>query len=587
MNTEQMNYEIQYEEVAEKFNAKYAKEIPFTLMKKDGIYQLKDTKLTKIAEPIFIVNRFKSREDDTVHIKLLFKVNGTFQVKDFPNSLLVPRNLETMINYGFPILNNDYRNLSNHLLHQQEFAPMVQHYTEVGFFEDKESKLLVFGLDEVFGWSNSRDTMPLVFDQERSNFNVTPAGSLDEWLKMVKEEVVGNTPLEFILACGFSSAIVGYLYQNDYPVDTLMINLTGDSTTGKTTAGMLAVSTFGAPTKKQKGLFSTWNGTSNAILQSLVGNFGVPYLIDELSMSNAGDFSSLLYSIADGRNKKRLTKELSFQNVGEFATTILSTGELSILSKSANNTGLKLRALEFTNEQWTTSAVNSENIKNCVSKNYGVAGKAFVQFLVKNPNYIDAFVKANTKGFKKVLVESPFRERLAAKYAIILAAAQIANEVFSFKFNVDEIRTFIVERDAMLVDSRDIGKAAWNHMLQFVQQHQNQFIYDNTINNSYEIVGKIKTTNAKLEVSILKSVFEKAMHDFGYQDTQTILKNWKKRGWLDYEGGRLTERIRVFSKDQQELRQEALRETKVPKKPEDTVYTMLVDEEDLQLAVEC
>lgn len=587
MNTEQMNYEIQYEEIAEKFNAKYANEIPHTLMKKDGIYHLKDTKLTKIAEPIFIINRFKSREDDTVHIKLLYKMNGTFQVKEFPNSLLVPRNLETLIEYGFPILNNEYRNLSNHLLHQQEFAPMVQHYTEVGFFKDKESNQLVFGLDEILGWSNIIDTMPLVFDQERSNFNVTPAGSLDEWLEMIKEEVVGNTPLEFILACGFSSAIVGYLYQNDYPVDTLMINLTGDSTTGKTTAGMLAVSVFGAPTKKQKGLFSTWNGTSNAILQSLVGNFGVPYLIDELSMSNAGDFSSLLYSIADGRNKKRLTKESSFQNVGEFATTILSTGELSILSKSANNTGLKLRALEFTNLQWTTSAINSENIKNCVIKNYGVAGKAFVRFLVKNPNYITAFVESNTSGFKKVLVESPFRDRLAAKYAIILSAAQLANNVFGFKFNVDEIRTFIVERDAMLVDSRDIGKSAWNHMLQFVQQHQNQFIYDNTINNSYEIVGKIKTTNAKLEVSILKNVFEKAMYDFGYQDIKSILQNWKKKGLLDYETGRLARRKQLFSKEQQAQRQEVLGVADLPKKTEDTVYTMLVDEEDLQLAVEC
>lgn len=586
MNAEQMNYEIQYEEIAEKFNAKYANEIPHTLMKKDGIYQLKDTKLTKIAEPIFIVNRFKSREDDTVHIKLLYKMNGTFQVKDFPNSLLVPRNLEAMINYGFPILNNDYRNLSNHLLHQQEFAPMVQHYTEVGFFKDKESNQLVFGLDEAIGWSDI-NTMPLVFDQDRSNFNVIPEGSLDEWMKMVKEEIIGNTPLEFILACGFSSAIVGYLHQTGYPVETLLINLTGDSTTGKTTAGMLAVSTFGAPTKKQKGLFSTWNGTSNAILQSLVGNYGVPYLIDELSMSKESDFTSFLYSITDGRNKKRLTKESSFQNVGESATTILSTGELSILSKSANNTGLKLRALEFTNVQWTTSAVNSENIKNCVMKNYGVAGKAFVQFLVKNPNYIDAFVKANTEGFKKVLVESSFRERLAAKYAIILAAAQIANEVFSFKFNVDEIRNFIVERDAMLADSRDIGKAAWNHMLQFIQQHQNQFIYGNTINNSYEIVGKIKTTNAKLEVSILRNVFEKAMHNFGYQDTQSILQNWRKKGLLDYEAGRLASRKQVFSKDQQEQRQEALGVAKLPKKPEDTVYTMLVDEEDLQLAVEC
>lgn len=587
MNAEQMNYKIQYDEIAEKFNAKYSKGNPCTLMKEDGIWYLKENKMTKISEPACIVNRFKSREDGKVHIKLLFKVNGTFQVKDFPNNVLVPRNLETMIDYGFSILHNNYKHLSNHLLLQQQFAPMVQHYTEVGFFEDKESKQLVFGLDEAIGWSELENTMPLVFDQEHANFNVTPSGSLEEWVQMVKEEVIGNTPLEFILACGFSSAIVGYLYHHDYPVDTLMINLTGDSTTGKTTAGMLAVSTFGAPTKKHKGLFNTWNGTSNAILQSLVGNYGVPYLIDELSMSNEGDFSAFLYSIADGRNKKRLTKELLFQIIGSWATTIFSTGELSILSKSANNTGLKLRASEYSDEQWTKSAENADNIKNCVTKNYGVAGKPYVQFLLENPNYITAVVKASTEDFKQLLVDSPFRDRLSSKYAIILTAAQLANHVFDFQFNVDEIRTFIVERDAMLADSRDIGKSAWNHMLEFVQQHQNQFIYENSNTNSYEIVGRIKTTNAKFEVSILKGVFEKAMHNFGYQDIQTILKNWKKRGWLDYEGGRLATRKQVFFKDQQAQRQVALGVTDLPKKQADTVYTMLVDVEELQLAVEC
>lgn len=587
MKTKQSNYKNQYNNMKEKFNQVYSHRDPCYQMDEEEILLVKENESFYVSDSICVLERFKNREDETVQLKLLYKMNNTLQTREFPMSVLVPRNIEKLIDYGFPIQSGNYKALSNFLMLQQKLAPMAQHYTEVGFIKDNESGQLVFGMDEAIGSNNTSDAMPLVFDQERSNFDVIPEGSLNEWIEMVKEEVIGNTKLEFILACGFSSAIVGYLYQNDYPVDTLMINLTGDSTTGKTTAGMLAISTFGAPTKKQKGLFSTWNGTSNSILQSLVGNYGVPYLIDELSMSNEGDFSSLLYSIADGRNKKRLTKELSFQKSGSFATTILSTGELSILSKSANNTGLKLRALEFANEQWTTSAKNSDNIKNCVTQNYGVAGKAYVQFLVENPNDITAFMKANTDVLKKKLVESPFRDRLAAKYAIILAAAQIVNSVFDFQLNVDEIRTFIVERDAMLADSRDIGKAAWNHMLQFIQQHQNQFIYDNTPNYSHEIVGRIVTTKPKLEVSILKNVFEKAMDDFGYQDVQTILKNWKKKGWIDYESNRLTKRKQVFSKEQQDQRQKALGVEELPKKQADTVYTMLVDIKELQLAVEC
>lgn len=318
MTPEQINYENQYYKMQQKYNQSYGQSNPGYLMAEEGVLGRKDNGTVLLSDSICVLERFKHRKEGTVQVKLLYKVNNTFQTREFPMSILVPKNIEKLIDYGFPIQAKHYKELSSFLMQQQSLAPMLQHYTEVGFFVDKEYEQLVFGMDEAIGWSDIRDTMPLVFDKENANFDVTPAGCLEDWVEMVKEEVIGHTPLEFILACGFSSAIVGYLYQKDYPVDTLMINLTGDATTGKTTAGMLAVSIFGAPTKKQKGLFTSWNGTSNAILQSLVGNYGVPYLIDELSMSNEGDFSSFLYAIADGRNKKRLNKELSFQNSGSW-----------------------------------------------------------------------------------------------------------------------------------------------------------------------------------------------------------------------------------------------------------------------------
>ncbi|WP_150283508.1 DUF927 domain-containing protein [Rummeliibacillus sp. TYF-LIM-RU47] len=577
-------YSNPYFEMQKQFNRLKGHTSISYLMGEKGIFQIKDNETIFISDPICVLERYKQSEEGTVQVKLMYKVNNTFQTREFPMSILVPKNIEKLIDYGFPIQANNYKALSNFLMQQQYIAPMLRHYTDVGFFEDKECKQLVFGMNEIIKGNDTEGRMPFVFDSENASFDLTPAGNLVEWITMVKDEVIGHTPLEFILACGFSSAIVGYLYQKDYLTDTLMINLTGDSTSGKTTAGMLAVSIFGAPTKKQKGLFTSWNGTSNAILQSLVGNYGVPYLIDELSMSNEGDFSSFLYSIADGRNKKRLNKELSFQNTGGWATTIFSTGELSILSKSANNTGLKLRALEFSNEQWTTSAENSNNIKECVMKNYGHAGKEFVKYILKNPSIIDNLLPLNIKNFTSILTDSPFKERMAKKYAIIQLAAELANKVFNFGIDIDNLKNFIVERDAMLAESRDIGKTAWNRMLEFVQQHQNQFIIGNVPNYSQEIVGKIVGGKPKLKVSILKNVFEKAMHDFGYQDTQTILKNWKKKGWLDYEGGRLTSRKQVFSKEQQDQRQAILGVDDLPKKPADTVYTLLVDAEDLQFS---
>ena len=101
---------------------------------------------------------------------------------------------------------------------------------------------------------------------------------------MFHNEIKGNTALEAMMSIGFSAPIVGYLYRKDKHTDTLIFHMAGKSTTGKTTASKAAISPFGVPDTKGKGLFRTWNGTTNAIINSLGGNFGIPLVFDEFSM---------------------------------------------------------------------------------------------------------------------------------------------------------------------------------------------------------------------------------------------------------------------------------------------------------------
>ncbi|QOV10428.1 DUF927 domain-containing protein [Viridibacillus arvi] len=559
---------------------------PFS-MYRGGIYKLvkkKETESTyKIADPIYVAGKYKDMQDGTVKVTLKFLVNGIMQSRDFPMDILTVRKIGDLVNYGFPIDSSYYKDVSSFLMKQQSLAPMLTKYSDVGFFHDPESKKLICGLAEPIDNDSNKPLQNLVFDAEASKFNIIPKGDLDEWLGMVKEEVSGNTPLEFILACGFASALIGYMYRNDYPVDSLIVNLTGDSTTGKTTAGMLAVSIFGAPTKTGKGLFTSWNGTSNAIIQSLVGNYGVPYLIDELSMSKEGDFSSFLYTIADGRNKKRLTKELSFQDQGDWATVIFSTGELSILSKASNNTGLKIRTLEFEDEEWTTSSYNSDNIKNCVLQNYGHAGQKFARYLMRNQYAINQWLIDCERIFLERLVDSQVKDRMASKYAIILAAANMANSALGLDLNINQIIQFIIEKDTVLAKSRDIGLSAWNHILEHIQMNQNNFICNGMACHSHRIIGRIDEKQEYYEVSILKNEFESAMNTYGYQSGSVIIKNLRSKGLIDHEPQRLTNRKLIFSNELQEQRKQYLGKDTLPQKLVDTVYTLKVPKEQLNL----
>lgn len=119
---------------------------------------------------------------------------------------------------------------------------------------------------------------------------------------MVKQWVIGRANLELALTIGLSAPVVGMI-GNDLGLESPLIHIWGESTEGKTTAAMLAISVFGFPNiREEKGLMRNWN------------------------------------------------------------TTVISTGEHSIYGKSKQNTGLYMRLLEFGNVQWTESAEQSEKI---------------------------------------------------------------------------------------------------------------------------------------------------------------------------------------------------------------------------------
>ncbi|MDM5509887.1 DUF927 domain-containing protein, partial [Staphylococcus aureus] len=81
-----------------------------------------------------------------------------------------------------------------------------------------------------------------------------------------------------------SSLVTAFLkYHNNVEFSGTIFSFTGQSSTGKSTAAMLAASVAGNPTKGTENLFRSWNATRNALEGYLSGNYGVPIVLDELS----------------------------------------------------------------------------------------------------------------------------------------------------------------------------------------------------------------------------------------------------------------------------------------------------------------
>lgn len=543
--------------------------------KEDGSIQR-----VKICEPIFVDRTFKNLDSGEHFLIIVSKVKGIYEEQKYSREILIPNKLITTVKYGNDIPAESEKIISRYLSNQSITAPHSFVYSKVGWNSDKKGQL-EFRLDKsISNYSN----YIAINDQDSLRFNVNCKGSIEDWINMYSNEVKGNTALEAIICISFSAVIVGYLNKTEKDVDTLIIHLAGKSTTGKTTATKLALSIFGLPDIRNKGLLRTWNATANSMINSLGGNFGVPMAFDELSMVNQKSITKELYTIASGLEKARLSDSITQRNQQTWATTIISTGEQSIFEKTNNNAGLRVRAICFEGVEWTKSAENAENIKKTINNNYGNAGVEYVKHIFNQGFQIidDKFQQWRDKSLE-VMPGSEFKDRIANKFSAILTAGDIANEALGLNIDLEAVLNFLSANEAESIKERDFGEKAFLDMIQVIIQNISNFKTSNSYSTPRICWGIIENDFGNYQVIILKNVLQTELRSLNNEDPKIVIREWKKKGYLKSEGDRASIRRQIFSKDEQEKRMQSLGVQKVSKgKLADTVYILKVPKEYLK-----
>jgi hypothetical protein len=551
----------------------------------DGVYALNKqddgtTKKVKICDPLFVQETVENLDTGEHYLILVNKSKRKFVKKKYPMDILMPQKIIGLLRYGVDIPPEREKAISRYLLEQQKLVPYKLVYNNIGWNED-ENDDLQFRLDRLI---SNNSSLVAINDPDNLKFNLSCKGSLEKWLEMYKNEIKGHTPLEAMICVSLSAVIVGYLYKTNRDVDTIIIHLAGKSTTGKTTGSKAALSVFGIPDVKKKGLLRTWNSTTNAMINSLGGNFGVPLAFDELSMVNQNTITKELYTIASGLEKARLSDSITQRSQQTWATTIISTGEQSLFEKTNQNAGLRVRAISFEGVGWTKSAENAENIKKAINENYGYPGVEFVKYIFeKGFQIIDSKFEFWRTRTLEVMPESEFKDRIANKFATILTAGDIANEALGLDIDLEGVLSFLSENEAENIKERDFAEKAFNDMVQTIIQNISKFKTSNSYSTPSNCWGRIENDAGYYQVMMLQNVLKNKLRELNNEDPKIVIKEWKAKGYLISEGDRPTIRRRVFTKDEQQERKESLGKTKVSKENlADTVYILKVPRQYLQ-----
>lgn len=384
--------------------------------------------------------------------------------------------------------------------------------------------------------------------------DLKPKGNLGNYLDDLREHVVPYKNISLAFALGVSSSIVAKLNMHYKDINTLLVHLFAESTKGKSTAAMLAISVWGNPNISGGGLYNTWNSTENALSTSLAGNYGIAYALDELSMSKIEDTTSLIYNLVGGKDKARLTKDIELRAAATWTTSIISTGEVSLLSKAKNNTGLDIRVLELGGIVWTEDANHSDQVKALVNRNYGVFGADFVKRLIEFPadRLKEIFEEEREIFIQKVKeknIQDDMLSRTSCKYAIVTLTIRLINSRYKDRgiiLDIEGIRELLVDTEINSINRRGIKRKAEDWLIQYIESNASKFKSGKETNTNVDYWGTRKELpNGELEVAILTNKFEEIMRKGKFEDTKVVLEQLKKEGKLEYEAGRLTRKRKV------------------------------------------
>ena len=517
-----------------------SKGIATLVKKKSGNKGYAECKIQPIAS--FVRVKYRLHNVDTEEISLVLEIdNGIARVeKEFARTILSKMEIKALLTYGVKFLESYSDLLLSYLIKTESSAGIRNVHTSLGWTEIGNTP--VFKCSEILYPSNSSITLKSSY---RGNLDLHPKGCLDVWLNMVKSEVIGNVPLTVTLLLSFASPILAYVTEK-YDLGSLLFCISNESSRGKTTSGALVASVFSNPCLN-KATMRTFNATQNFIVSFLAQTSGLPVVFDEAS-EFSGNMEQLLYLLSSGCEKGRLDGNSEMKSEKSWRSIILTTSEFHLFSEDTAPNGLKARCFEIP-DQLTSSAENSDTIKTTIASNYGVAGKAYLQFLLNEK--MDSLEHDYLKAKKQLIQESlkagktsPLTKRILSKLAVILVAARYVRKCFGLNINIVEIKAYLLNMERQVSIKTDIIANSLDIILQEISRNSLRFLTPDRPSGQ-NIVGKISEDEKYKTISILKTEFQAYCSKNKIQNPHKVLTGLKAKGILQCEKDRLTKRIRL------------------------------------------
>ncbi|MGK4467725.1 phage NrS-1 polymerase family protein [Mammaliicoccus sciuri] len=350
-------------------------------------------------------------------------------------------------------------------------------------------------------------------------------GTLQDYSDTVFKQVKDSP-----MAMMFVYASLGSILLYDFNVEPFIIDLSGKTSTGKTTALKVASSVWGTD-----DLRSEWNTTKVSVERkaSMMNSF--PLIYDDTRKAPVYQLADIVYQFSGGRSKGRgnihsIDSESTWQNI------LISTGETSIVEYGQEKAGISARVITLQDNPFSDD-VDLRALYDGLENNFGHLGLAFIdQYNKHKLEYKESF-----KGHEKLFIEkagdNEVMQRLGRPFALLQTSAEILNDIEGFEHNLYSTVQCAYESMKESNKSIDKPKQLLVEVLEYMQANRNNIIGEGYPElYSGEIKGIYKNSMLGVQSETLKNLL-------GHELT-TIVKEWDSRKYLINDGKRLQKQVK-------------------------------------------
>ena len=407
--------------------------------------------------PILPIGRLRNLETGEEQIRLAYKRNHRWTEITVPKDIISSASkIVTLSKLGVAVTSENAKLMVKYLSDVENLndddIPVRRSSSKLGWIGEG---FLPYDTDVIFDGDGA---FGQVYESIRER------GSWQEWLDHVRElRRSGRPEIKFSLAASFASILVSRLGALPFIVD-----LWGETEGGKSVSMMLAASVWANPDGGQYiGDFKTTD-TQLEIRADLLNH--LPMMLDDTSKTSSrirDNFEGVVYDLCSGKGKSRSNKELGIRRENRWKNTILTNGERP-LSSYVSQGGAINRILEI--ECGEKVFQDPQSTAELLKKNYGFAGKRFVQIIKKMD--IDEL-----RNMQQDIQRQIFSIDKMQKQSISMSILLLADRIATGHIFYDEEYISVEEAERVLVDRNEVSEheRCYHYLLDKINMNRQRF----------------------------------------------------------------------------------------------------------------